>query len=239
MVSIDNIRHGVLIRRYKRFFAEVDSNEGLLLSHCANTGSMKSLLHPEQKALVSWVDNPKRKLKYTLQALQMPNGAWACVNTQLPNAIVANAILAGQITELKKVTQIQREVKYGSENSKIDILLEQKGRKVYVEVKNVTLLENTSLGHCQFPDSISTRGQKHIRELMEVVAQGHRGILFFLVNREDAHSFGPATHIDSKYSALLEEAMALGVEVLIYKTKLKINQDSLQIHIDKALPYHR
>jgi sugar fermentation stimulation protein A len=238
MVDIDDIRHGHLIRRYKRFFAEVDSNEGLLLSHCANTGSMKSLLHPEQKALVSWVDNPKRKLKYTLQALQMPNGAWVCVNTQLPNAIVANAILAGKIAQFKNVVQIQREVKYGLENSKIDILLDQQGQSVYIEVKNVTLLENIPSGHCQFPDSVSTRGQKHIRELMEVVAKGHRGVLFFLVNRGDALSFGPAAHIDPIYANLLEEAIAAGVEVLIYKTQLQVNQDSLQISIDEALPYH-
>lgn len=207
-----------LIRRYKRFLADVELPNGeVVVAHCPNSGSMKGCWEENAPCRVSHHDNPKRKLKYTLEQVQM-SGQWLMVHTGKPNAVVAEAIESGTIPELRGYGQLRREQKYGSQNSRIDILLEnpggdEEGPRCYVEVKSVTLKEN---GLAMFPDSVTKRGTKHLEELMEMVVEGHRGVLFFHVSRADCDTVRPADHIDPVYGATLRRAAASGVEILAY-----------------------
>lgn len=205
---------GKLIKRYKRFFADIALEDGTIItSHCPNTGSMRTCGTAGDRVFVEPNDNPKRKLKYTWEYTATPDG-YIGVNTQRPNQIVAAAIADGQVSELAGYSKLKTEVKYGS-NSKIDILLENDhGKRCYVEVKNVTLIANDAL---LFPDAITTRGQKHLQELINVVTQGDRAVMFYLVNRPDGKKFAAAANIDPTYAKLLDQAVAAGVEVLVYR----------------------
>ncbi|HAG52288.1 MAG TPA: DNA/RNA nuclease SfsA [Alphaproteobacteria bacterium] len=219
---------GSFIKRYKRFFADVELHNGdTVVSHCPNTGSMKGLLDFDS-AYISHVDDPKRKLKYTLQIIEKDN-VRVGVNTHLTNHIAVEGIKLGLIEELKEYKELKTEVKYGSQNSRIDILLTEEDNTLhYVEVKNTTLAEGDK---AKFPDAVTTRGQKHLQELTEMVQAGHKASMLYIVNRNDCNEFSPATEIDPEYTKLLKQAVASGVQVLVYSCSLSDEE----IIIDKKL----
>ena len=220
---------GTLIKRYKRFMADITLPDGsMVTAHCPNSGSMLGCNLPGSPVMLSKSPNPDRKLAYTWELVQS-NGYWIGLNTMLPNRLAEEAILGGTITELQGYEQLRREVPYGSERSRIDLLLEGTQGHCYVEVKNVTLVEgNLAL----FPDTVTERGQKHLRELMEVVRNGDRGVLLFTVQRGDANSVAPADRIDPVYGRLLREAVRNGVEVLAYRASVQPEE----IRLTERLP---
>ena len=203
---------GRLVRRYQRFLADVALEDGsIVTAHCANTGSMRGCKEPGSPVLLSASPNPHRKLPYTWELVEVA-GHWVGINTSLPNRLAREGIEAGIVAELQGYAAIRGEVPYGA-NSRIDLLLEGTGGRCYVEVKNVTLAEG---GRALFPDAVTERGQKHLRELQRVVAAGDRGVIFFVVQRGDVASVSPADAIDPVYGRLLREAVASGVEALAY-----------------------
>jgi len=207
--------HGTLIKRYKRFLADIQLADGQeVTAHCPNPGSMRTCAEPGWGARLTPANNPKRKLKWTLEIIDA-DGVPILVNTARPNKIVVEAITAGKIDPLSAYSNLRTEVKYG-ENSRIDILLSEPGHAdCYVEVKNVTMAAEP--GVAAFPDSVSKRAAKHMRELAEMVSAGHRAVVFFLVSRADAQAMRPAHEIDSAYATALDQAIKAGVEVLAYK----------------------
>ncbi|QIR13647.1 DNA/RNA nuclease SfsA [Shewanella aestuarii] len=211
------LKHGRLIKRYKRFLTDITLDDGTEITiHCANTGSMKNCLYPGETVWFSTSDNAKRKYPHTFELMQTDDGHFIGINTGRANALAEEAINNGLINELSGYDTLQREVKYGEENSRIDILLTSQDRpKCYIEVKSCTLLED-GIGY--FPDAVTTRGQKHLRELMQMVQQGHRAVLMFVVQHSGISLVKPAEHIDSEYADLLKQAVEQGVEVLAYKT---------------------
>ena len=204
---------GTFIRRYKRFFVDVQlDKDTVVTAHCPNTGTMRSCLGDGWPVCVSASNNPKRKLKYTWELVH--NGhCWIAINTQLTNAVAAEALDACRIPELAGVVDWRREVKYG-ENSRIDFLGEDGGRRCFVEVKNVTLAKD---GRCTFPDAVTVRGQKHLRELTRVARDGARAVMLYLIARSDAQVFGPAADIDPDYAREMRIAADVGVELLPYR----------------------
>lgn len=214
-----------LLRRYKRFLADVRCADGREITvHCPNTGSMRNCVLPgeEQAALISDSGNAQRKYRCTLEALRVAHGHWAGVNTGRANALVAEAVLAGQIPQLAPEDGVEREVAYG--DSRFDLALgERQAPHTFIEVKNVTLgpgPDDADLGVIRFPDSVTERGQKHLRTLMEVVRAGHRAVLFFCVQHDGARAAGPADQVDPRYGRLLREALAAGVEVMAWRTRM-------------------
>jgi len=204
---------GILIRRYKRFLADIELPDGSTITvHCPNSGSMKGCAVPGSPVLLSRSPNPDRKYPLTWELVQI-NGYWIGINTGLPNRLVHEAVTNNTIEELQGYSSVRGEVPYGT-RSRIDLLLEEQTRRCYVEVKNVTLEEN---GRALFPDSVTVRGQKHLNELIEVVRNGHRGVIFFTVQREDCSSVSPADDIDPEYGRLLRSALLNGVEALAYR----------------------
>lgn len=218
------LAQATLIKRYQRFLADVSCENGEIRTlHCPNTGSMKHCNAPGSRVLFSDSGNAQRKYPCTLEAVSTPSGAWAGVNTSRANALVQEAIEQSVIKELRGYRQWQREVRYGSENSRIDLLLQQADQSLpphhrhgacYVEVKNVTLEEDSR--RVRFPDAVTARGSKHLRELMRVCAGGERAVVLFCVQHSLAEEFRPARDIDPLYAATLAEAAAAGVEVLAY-----------------------
>jgi sugar fermentation stimulation protein A len=207
---------GRLIKRYKRFFADVELLSGeIVTAHCANTGSMKTCGSPGDVVYLLHAPNPKRKLAYNWE-LTRTKGGYIGVNTSRPNHVVAGAIEGGLIPELKGYAEIRQEVKYGA-NSRIDILLtdDRKGL-CYVEVKNTTMLAGNAV---VFPDAVSSRGLKHLQELEQMVRDGHRAVMFYLVNRPEGAFFAPAADIDPDYAAGLDQARKNGVEILAYRAQ--------------------
>lgn len=205
---------GRLVRRYKRFLADVELEDGsLVTAHCPNSGSMLGCNLPGSPVMLSLSANPNRKLAHTWELVQV-DGFWVGLNTMLPNRLAEEAILSGTIAELQSYAGLRREVAYGSERSRIDILLEGDQGRCFVEVKNVTLVEQ---GLALFPDAVTERGQKHLRELMEVVRNGDRGVILFTVQRGDGAAVAPADRIDPAYGCLLREAVDQGVEALAYR----------------------
>lgn len=204
---------GTLIKRYKRFLADILLEDGSTVTvHCPNSGSMKGCANPGSRVYISRSSNPGRKYAFTWELVKT-DGFWAGINTALPNHLVREAIEIGTVVELQGYAVIRPEVAYG-EHSRIDLLLESPGRRCFVEVKNVTLVEN---GLALFPDAVTTRGQKHLNELMRVVREGDRGVIFFTVQRGDGESVSPADAIDPEYGRLLRLAVQNGVEALAYR----------------------
>lgn len=204
---------GRLIKRYKRFLADVELEDGsVVTAHCPNSGSMKGCALPGSPVFLSRSSNPNRQLPYTWE-LVLADRHWVGINTGLPNRLVREAIEEGSVEELQGYASIRAEVPYG-DHSRIDLLLEGEQGRCFVEVKNVTLVEQ---GRALFPDAVTTRGQKHLKELMRVVQQGDRGVIFFTVQRGDGNSVSPADAIDPEYGRLLRMAMESGVEALAYR----------------------
>jgi sugar fermentation stimulation protein A len=216
------------IKRYKRFFTDIRTEQGELLTvHCPNTGSMKNCQVENSPCWYSLSNNPKRKLPGTLEIVTTSFGNLAGVNTARPNHIVRRAIENGLISELCGYENIRSEVRYGEEKSRIDLLLEGgREQQCYVEVKNVTL--DCGDGHAQFPDSVTSRGTKHLRELMVMVAEGHRAVLFFCVQLTGVQSMSIAGHIDPLYGQTLSAAIDAGVEVLVWQADLSAQNIGLR-----------
>lgn len=212
---------GILVARYKRFFADVRLENGdVVTAHCPNTGSMLGCKEPGSRVWISPADNPNRKLRYTWEVVEARPEVLVGIHTGRSNALVHEAIADGVVRELAGYADIRREVKFGRENSRIDLLLQGADLPdCYVEVKNVTAA--VSDGVALFPDAVSERGSKHLRELMHVVASGQRAVIFFCVQRGDVDEVRPADEIDPVYGRTLREAMAAGVEALAYRAEVR------------------
>ncbi|NHB95934.1 DNA/RNA nuclease SfsA [Photorhabdus stackebrandtii] len=213
------LQSAILIRRYKRFLADVITPEGETLTiHCANTGAMTGCATPGDTVWYSTSDNPKRKYPNSWELTETQDGHWICVNTLRANDLVAEAIQQNAISEFSEYKKMSREVKYGEESSRIDLLLQAKQQvNCYIEVKSVTLLQE-NCGY--FPDAVTTRGQKHLRELQHIAEQGQRAVLFFAVLHSGIRQVAAAAHIDHNYSFLLEQARNSGVEVICYQASI-------------------
>lgn len=213
------LRPARLISRYKRFLADVVTPEGETLTiHCANTGAMTGCATPGDTVWYSTSDSLTRKYPHSWELTETQQGHWICVNTLRANQLVREALAADRIPELAAYTRCQPEVRYGMENSRIDFLLQAQGRRnCYIEVKSVTLLQQ---GKGYFPDAVTVRGQKHLRELSTIVAEGHRAVLLFTVLHSGIEDVSPARHIDARYAELLVQAQRNGVEVLAYQATL-------------------
>ena len=228
---------GRLLKRYKRFLADVQLPDGQqVTAHCPNTGSMLGCQPPKARVWLSYHDDPKRKLKYTWELVETSPGVFACINTQRPNQQARAAIVAGTIPSLAGYPEVRAEVRYGTENSRIDLHLAGDARRpdAWVEVKNVTLCED---GVGYFPDAVSVRGQKHLRELMAQAEAGERAVLLFCVNHTGIRTVRPADHIDPAYGTLLREAAARGVEVLAWRADLDAAcEPSLSLALTTPVP---
>ncbi|MDP7549432.1 MAG: DNA/RNA nuclease SfsA [Alphaproteobacteria bacterium] len=215
----DPLIRGTLLRRYKRFLADIKLDDGReVTAHCANPGAMLGLKDTGSEVWLSPSRNPKRKLQYSWE-LMHADGALVGINTAHPNGLAAEAIEAGRIAPLHGYEGLRREVKYG-QNSRVDILLSQAGRPdCYVEVKNVHLMRQPGLA--EFPDSVTKRGAKHLVELADMVAAGNRAVMFYLIQRTDCDRFAIAGDIDPTYARELHRAMARGVEAICYDCDIK------------------
>lgn len=229
-------QEAILLRRYKRFLADLRLPDGEELTvHCPNTGSMKNCVVPETPCWFSTSLRPGRKYPHTLEVVTTPGGHLAGINTGRANGLVKEAIARGAITELQGYSQLRQEVRYGEEKSRIDLLLggaADDPRDCYIEVKNVTLMSRPGQG--LFPDAVSTRGSKHLRELINMVQQGHRAVLFYCVQHTGIQWVEPADEIDPVYGDYLREAMASGVEVLAYGAS--INPEVGEVVLVRPLP---
>lgn len=222
---------GQLERRYKRFLADVRLESGAVVTaHCPNPGSMLGLAEPGMRIWLSSSASPKRKLQYTWELVELPgpDGVhYAGINTAHPNLLAAEAIAAGRISELAGYETARREVRYGV-NSRVDILLEDDGRRCLVEVKNVHLSRVPGLA--EFPDSVTARGAKHLDALAACVEQGDRAVMLYIVQRP-AESFALAADIDPAYAAAFDRARERGVEALCYVCDVGLNGISVRERI--------
>lgn len=226
-----NVLHqGILLKRYKRFLADVQLADGrIVTAHCPNTGSMRTCSSPGSEAYLSESANLHRKYPYTLELIK-ENGILVGVNTSLTNAIVEEAFANGRITELGKPTKIQREVRT-STHCRLDFALHFESSIAFVEVKSCTFAQN---GIAMFPDAVTKRGHKHLLELANLVKQGYSGIVFFLVQRQDVRQFCPAASIDPLYSTTLQQVHEQGVTILVYQAAITPEE----IVVRQPLPFH-
>ncbi|MBX2863618.1 MAG: DNA/RNA nuclease SfsA [Leptolyngbyaceae cyanobacterium MAG.088] len=203
---------GTLIKRYKRFMADIELASGeIITAHCPNTGPMTGVCHVNGRVMVSKSDNPKRKLAYTWELAEViDNGpTWVGVNTALPNRVIQAALEANIFEQLGAYATVKREVPYGTK-SRIDFLLTTDERPIYIEVKNSTWAQGRL---CLFPDTVTTRGQKHLRELSDLIPDA-RAVMLYFINRGDCDQFAPGDSADPDYGQLLRQAISTGVEVL-------------------------
>ncbi|MDD1961343.1 DNA/RNA nuclease SfsA [Pseudomonas sp. 39004] len=232
MALFPPLEQGRLLRRYKRFLADIELASGEQLTiHCPNTGSMLNCMREGGQVWFSRSTDPKRKLPGTWEISETPQGRLACVNTGRANALVEEALRAGVISELAGFTALRREVAYGEEGSRIDFRLEFDSGPAYVEVKSVTLgYPDTDVA--AFPDAVTQRGAKHLRELATLARNGVRAVQLYCVNLTGVGAVRPAEEIDAAYAQALRAAVAEGVEVLAYGTHL----DAERIVINRPLP---
>ncbi|MCM0081672.1 DNA/RNA nuclease SfsA [Geomonas sp. Red32] len=228
MKLIEPLFHGTLLRRYHRFLADVELDDGsMVTAHTPNTGSMMGCAIPGSRVILSRSPNPARKYPHCWELVHAA-GHWIGINTMYPNRLVREGVENGTVQELSGYQSIRGEVPYGT-GSRIDLLLSGPQGNCYVEVKNVTLVEE---GSALFPDAVTARGLKHLKELMEMVRQGHRAVNFFVVQRGDGERVRPADAIDPAYGAQLREAAKAGVELLAYRARVTPNE----IFLDQRLP---
>jgi len=238
----DPLQGAMLIRRYKRFLADVELEDGSEMTlHCPNTGSMKNCQAPGSRLWYSLSSNPKRKYPGTWQIIEVDGMHLVGINTALANKLVYEAISHGKVDELLNYRTIRSEVPYGEQNSRIDLLLSDAGEgecddecdrgdsqpDCYVEVKNVSLGVGDALG--LFPDAVTTRGQKHLQELIEVSRKGERAVLFFCVQHTGIDRVSPADEIDPEYGRLLREAAKSGVELLAMGVEYDLENSTLSL----------
>jgi sugar fermentation stimulation protein A len=214
---------GALIKRYKRFLADVRLKNGhVVTAHCPNSGSMLECSAPGRPVYLSRHDSPKRRLKYTWEMIEMPSSLVG-VNTMVPNRLVRVSIGSGKIKELTGFDSVRSEVRYG-QNSRIDLLLERGNRRCFVEIKNCTLVSDEI---AYFPDATTSRGLKHLVELQNQICSADRCVMFYLIQRMDAKLFRPADHIDPAYGKELRRAVNNGIEILAYDVQLDLNKIKL------------
>ncbi len=207
--------HGRLIKRYKRFLADVTLDDGeVVTAHCTNSGSMKSCLEEGAEVYLSPVNDPNRKTKFTWEMI-MINGNWVGINTSVPNWLAFEFLKNNLISTLQGFTTLKREVTFG--DSRFDIYAENGKEKCFIEVKNVTLKDGN---YARSPDAQTTRGQKHLETLIRVKQSGIRAVMLYIVQRIDVSIFGPAWDIDPQYSSLLVKAQDNGVEIIPIQVKV-------------------
>ncbi len=210
------VKEGIFLKRYKRFFADVKLGDEIVVAHVPNTGSLKTAAEPGAACLVSESDNPERKLKFTLEAIRLSSGSWVGVNTSWPNLLAKEAFESRVFPHWQQFQQLKAEVKLSAE-TRIDLVLfDAAEKKHFVEIKNVTMATgDVAAGRAvaQFPDAVTERGQKHLRELMKLVAEGHSAEILFAIQRSDCSQFSPAEDIDPEYARLLREAQKSGVKI--------------------------
>ena len=205
---------GLFVKRYKRFFVDVIIDKKIVTAHCPNTGSMQGLLIKNNKVWLTKSNDPKRKLKYTLQIIES-NGSKVGINTHLTNKIVLDGLENNKIKDLKAI-EIKTEVKFG-DNTRFDFLITESNSKKFIEVKNVTLSRTDKLA--EFPDAVTSRGAKHIDELIKAKAKGYDVYLMFVIQRNDCNQFSIARDIDPKYADLLLDAIKKKLNILCYDCK--------------------
>ncbi len=235
-MTLPPLLKGKLIKRYKRFLADIVLENGqVITAHVPNSGAMTSCIEPECTVFVSFHDNPKRKLKYTLELTKI-NGSLVCTNTNYANKVGFEAIEQGKIKELLGYESIKAEQKYGK-NSRIDILLENENEKCFVEIKSVSLKLGDTLA---FPDAVTSRGTKHLFELIDMLSLGHRAVMLYIATRMDSDRFRIADEIDKTYYESLKIAQSKGVEILAYGSEIDLEKfvlkDALGFEIMCATP---
>ncbi len=229
MIVSDPFIEGTLIKRYKRFLADIELEDGsVITAHTPNTGAMTGCSTPGARVWLRDTKNPNRKYPYSWEIVESKPDVLVGIHTGLSNKLVQEAISNGVIKELQNYQNILTEVPYGDEKSRIDLLLKKDNsadtEQCYVEVKNVTLVEDDI---AYFPDAVSVRGTKHLRELMKMVDQGHRAVIFYCVQRNDAVEFRPAKTIDPLYSETLRQAVQAGVEAIVYIAEVSTEEIKL------------
>tara|TARA_Y100000591_G_scaffold320103_1_gene333049 strand:+ start:380 stop:1075 length:696 start_codon:yes stop_codon:yes gene_type:complete len=215
MIFENKLISGLFIKRYKRFFVDIKIKKQIVTAHCPNTGSMYGLLNKGNKVWISKSNNPNRKLKYTLEIIEEDN-AKVGVNTHSSNKIVYHALQNNLIKEFEDISEIKPETKFG-ENTRFDFLVKNKKDKIFIEVKNVTLSRKKEIA--EFPDSKTTRGLKHINELINASKKNYKVFILFLIQRDDCKSFKIAKDIDAKYADALGKAVKKKLNILCYDCK--------------------
>ena len=227
----ERLLQGALIKRYKRFFIDIKYKNKIITAHCPNSGSMMGLLDRGNKAWFSLSDNPNRKLKYTLEIIEVKNKKVG-INTLLTNKIVLEALKHKKINSLNKFNHIKTESKF-SDGTRFDFLLSNDKEKCFLEVKNVTLLRENKIA--EFPDAITSRGTKHLNELCNAKKKGYRSYILYLIQRENCNSFKIAKDIDEEYKIAFSKALKSGVKILCYDCKL----NSEEIKLNKQINYEQ
>ncbi len=228
-MQFEKLIHGKLIKRYKRFLADVILDNGdEITAHVPNSGAMTSCIEQNCDVWLTFHDNPKRKLKYTLELTKMGENL-ICTNTGVANKIAIEAIENGFIKELQGYSSLKPEQKYG-QNSRIDILLENEKQKCFVEVKSVSLKIDDYLA---FPDAVTSRGTKHLNDLCDMVKDGHRAVMLYVIQRTDNLPFRLACEIDKKYCEAFNDVIKKGVEVLVYQSNINFQT----ININKKISF--
>ena len=227
----ERLLQGALIKRYKRFFIDIKYKNKIITAHCPNSGSMMGLLDRGNKAWFSLSDNPKRKLKYTLEMIEVKNKKVG-INTLLTNKIVLEALKHKKINSLNKFNHIKTESKF-SDGTRFDFLLSSDKEKCFLEVKNVTLLRENKIA--EFPDAITSRGTKHLNELCNAKKKGYQSYILYLIQRENCNSFKIAKDIDEEYKIAFSKALKSGVKILCYDCKL----NSEEIKLNKQINYEQ
>ena len=227
----ERLLQGALIKRYKRFFIDIKYKNKIITAHCPNSGSMMGLLDRGNKAWFSLSDNPKRKLKYTLEMIEVKNKKVG-INTLLTNKIVLEALKHKKINSLNKFNHIKTESKF-SDGTRFDFFLSNDKEKCFLEVKNVTLLRENKIA--EFPDAITSRGTKHLNELCNAKKKGYQSYILYLIQRENCNSFKIAKDIDEEYKIAFSKALKSGVKILCYDCKL----NSEEIKLNKQINYEQ
>lgn len=226
----DRLIRGTLVKRYKRFLADITLEDGqTVTAHCPNSGSMKACSDPGRPVYVTYHDSPKRKLKYTWELIEMPTSLVG-VNTLVPNRLIFDAVKTGQISPFREFQYIKAEKKLES-GSRLDLFLwNEDADRCFIEIKNCTMVSN---GVASFPDAVTTRGQKHLRELQLLQDNNTRCAMLFLIQRSDASRFTPADGIDPEYGRELRKAVKNGVEIYVYDTEISL----AGIRVNRPIPF--
>ena len=227
----ERLLQGTLVKRYKRFFIDIKYKNKIITAHCPNSGSMMGLLDRGNKAWFSLSNNPKRKLKYTLEMIEVKNKKVG-INTLFTNKIVLEALKHKKINSLNKFNHIKTESKF-SDGTRFDFLLSNNKEKCFLEVKNVTLLRENKIA--EFPDAITSRGTKHLNELCNAKKKGYQSYILYLIQRENCDSFKIAKDIDDEYKIAFSKALKSGVKILCYDCKL----NSEEIKLNKQISYEQ
>ena len=227
----ERLLQGLLTKRYKRFFVDIKYKNKTITAHCPNSGSMKGLLDVNNKVWFSKSDDPNRKLKYTVQIIEV-NKKLVGVNTHLTNKIVLESLKEKKIKCLNRFNNIKTEVKY-SDKTRFDFLISNNNKKCFLEVKNVTLSRENNVA--EFPDAITSRGTKHLNELINAKKKGYESYILYLIQREDCKFFKIAKDIDEEYKNTFDTALKNGVKILCYDCKLSHEE----IKINKQIYYEK